>query len=122
MAATRAWVSIVKEEGRIVTVTSRSGKLAQWPTSLSQRWKSLMTTEEVDILVEEYLKTVEAGSSAEAGFTPSAYNVSKTALNAATFLMAAEPEVRDKEILLNACCPGYTKVSNYHPLGHSELM
>jgi NAD(P)-dependent dehydrogenase (short-subunit alcohol dehydrogenase family) len=103
----------MKPGGRIITVTSRSGKLAQWDYDMCLRWKETKTAHDVDNMIKEYLQAVEDDTTLEKGWTPTPYNVSKTALNAA--MIAIAKEKRFRKVFISTCCPGFTKVYNHQP-------
>ncbi|KAJ5868217.1 hypothetical protein N7534_002770 [Penicillium rubens] len=102
----QAFLPIMRNNGRIVNVSSQSGQLKYFDPSLQKRFLDPdLTLTELDALVNEYsqistLRPHRAGP-------PLAYFTSKAALNAATRILAH----KNPHLLINCCCPGWVVTS-----------
>jgi len=93
--------------GRVVNVSSGLGELSTVGPDLRTKFGDpALTRSELDSLVSSYLSSVEAGDEDTKGW-PSAYSVSKVALNAHTRILARELSPRG--IRVNAVCPGWVR-------------
>ena len=91
----------------MVNVSSGLGELSYLGRELRSRFADpSMTRSALDSLVSSYLSAVEAGKGKAAGW-PSAYSVSKIALNALTRILARE--LLPRGIRVNAVCPGWVR-------------
>lgn len=96
---------------RIVNVSSTASSLAIHAPELQARFRNAVSVEEVDGLADEYLALYEEGRLRGSGFGKNqgnggekiSYQVSKACVNALTRVLARE----NKEVLINACCPGW---------------
>eukprot|EP00891_Asterochloris_glomerata_P006173 jgi/Astpho2/6173/e_gw1.00088.78.1_t len=99
---------LLKENGRIVTVSSRSGlrnRNVANSKQLRERFEGAQKTEEIDQLAKEFLQAVKAGTWEKEGWPRSMYGVSKLCCTAYMRLLAREP--RFKDVPVTVCCPGY---------------
>ena len=104
---TDALASFLPRGGRIVNVSSGLGELSYLSKDLRPRFDNpSLTRPELDALVATYLSDLESGAAKRAGW-PSAYSVSKVALNALTRILARELEPRG--ISVNSVCPGWVR-------------
>nr|UWL85800.1 monoterpenoid-reductase-like protein [Schizonepeta tenuifolia] len=109
---------------RIVNVSSALGNLVFQKNEMAKGVLSNedgLTEEEVDEVVQEFLKDFKEGKLDENQWPPhlAAYKVSKAALNAYTWLAAK----RNASICVNAVCPGFARTDitfNSGPLSESE--
>src|SRR5438445_660711 len=101
---TDALLPFLPDGGRVVNVSSGLGELSYLSRELRSRFADpAMTRSALDSLVSSYLSALEAGKGRAAEW-PSAYSVSKIALNAHTRILARELVPRG--IRVNAVCPG----------------
>src|SRR5207249_3362294 len=99
--------SLLPDGGRVVNVSSGLGELSYLGRELRSRFADpSLTPSALDSLVSLYLSAVEAGEGKAAGW-PSAYSVSKIALNAYTRILARE--LLPRGIRVNAVCPGWVR-------------
>lgn len=104
---TDALVPLIPSGGRVVMVSSGLGELSYLGRDLRSRFADpSLTRSELESLVASYLKAVEAGEDKRAGW-PSAYSVSKIALNALTRILARE--LSPQGIRVNSVCPGWVR-------------
>src|SRR5207247_3812070 len=90
--------------GRVVVVSSGLGELSTLGRELRPQFDDpSLTRPALDSLVSSYLADLEAGETKRAGW-PSAYSVSKVAMNALTRILARELDPR--KIRLNAVFHG----------------
>lgn len=104
---TDALIAFLPRGGRVLMVSSGLGELSHLGRELRGRFEDpAMTRATVDALVAAYLSDVEAGHPRRAGW-PSAYSVSKVALNALTRVLARD--LSPQRISVNAVCPGWAR-------------
>ncbi|KAL3536853.1 hypothetical protein ACH5RR_000219 [Cinchona calisaya] len=100
----------LSDSGRIVNVSSLSGKLKfvgnKWAQTILGDADSL-TEERVDEVLNEFLKDFKADLLEVIGWPSflSAYTLSKAALNAYTRILAK----KYPKVMINSVCPGYVK-------------
>lgn len=109
---TRAALPMMREKtgegpgsgGRIVSLSSVGSSLKTWKPELAEKVRAIDSMEELEKMMQEYLKLVEQGRDADTGFpSERSYGVSKTAINVLTKLLARE----NPEVTINCCCPGW---------------
>lgn len=104
---TDALLLVIPNGGRIVMVSSGLGELSYMGRELRPQFEnSSLTRPELDSLVSSYLASLEAGEAKRAGW-PSAYSVSKVALNSLTRILARD--LSPRRIHVNAVCPGWVR-------------
>lgn len=92
---------------RVTMVSSGLGELSYLGRGLRPRFEDpSLTRSGLDALVAKYLTDVESGDRKRAGW-PSAYSVSKVALNALTRVLARD--LSSRGISVNAVCPGWVR-------------
>jgi NAD(P)-dependent dehydrogenase (short-subunit alcohol dehydrogenase family) len=104
---TDALLPFIPQGGRIVMVSSGLGELSYMGRELRPQFENpSLTRPELDSLVSSYLASLEAGEAKSAGW-PSAYSVSKVALNALTKILARD--LAPRRIRVNSVCPGWVR-------------
>jgi NAD(P)-dependent dehydrogenase (short-subunit alcohol dehydrogenase family) len=104
---TDALLPLIPNGGRIVMVSSGLGELSYMGRALRPMFEEpSLTRSALDALVSSYLASLEAGETKGAGW-PSAYSVSKVALNALTRILARD--LSPRKIRVNAVCPGWVR-------------
>src|SRR5437016_1508690 len=104
---TDALLPFIPDGGRVVMVSSGLGELSTLGRDLRPQFADpSLTRPALDSLVSSYLASLEAGETKRSGW-PSAYSVSKVALNALTRILARELSPRG--IRVNAVCPGWVR-------------
>ena len=104
---TDALLPFIPDGGRIVMVSSGLGELSYMGRDLRPRFAdSSLTRPALDSLVNSYLSDLEKGE-AKSGGWPSAYSVSKVAMNALTRILARE--LAPQKIRINSVCPGWVR-------------
>jgi len=110
MHVTDALLPAMRNEGRIVMVSSGMGELTSVSQALRDRFLNpKLSREELVALVESFVRDVGAGTHERAGWPSSAYRVSKIAMNALTRILARELAQDPRHILVNAACPGWVR-------------
>jgi NAD(P)-dependent dehydrogenase (short-subunit alcohol dehydrogenase family) len=93
--------------GRVVMVSSGLGELSTLGRELRPQFDDpSLTSPALDSLVSSYLADLEAGETKRAGW-PSAYSVSKVAMNALTRILARD--LASRRIRVNSVCPGWVR-------------
>eukprot|EP01080_Neovahlkampfia_damariscottae_P008885 gene8885-835_t len=97
------------KNGRIVNVTSIAGVLGdKYSKDLKDKFlKEDLTFEELDQIVETFVKGVRDENYVKLGFPKSTYMVSKAAENSLTRILSNLYKKDDRNLTFNACCPGY---------------
>jgi NAD(P)-dependent dehydrogenase (short-subunit alcohol dehydrogenase family) len=104
---TDALVPFMPRGGRVVMVSSGLGELSYLGRNLRPRFADeTLTRSTLDTLVSSFLQAAERGTQRKGGW-PSAYSVSKVALNALTRILARELSPRG--IAVNSVCPGWVR-------------
>ncbi|KAK5168479.1 hypothetical protein LTR04_006695 [Oleoguttula sp. CCFEE 6159] len=111
LTATQAFLPLLKSNGRLVNVSSMSGKLNKYTPALRDRFLSAAATSPAAVtsLMEAFKTAVAAGNEKEQGWPSTAYAVSKAGVTAMTKAVALQEKERGRGVLVNACCPGYVK-------------
>ncbi|KAK2041076.1 carbonyl reductase [Colletotrichum somersetense] len=107
LEATRAWIPILKPDGRIVNVASVSGSLSKYSLEIKQRFLNAQSVSEVTELMEEFTVAVEKGTHEEDGWPSAAYAVSKAGEIGMTRAIARELQEKGSKLSVNSCHPGY---------------
>jgi len=118
MEASRAFLQLLKAEGRLVNVASTTGQLTRYSDDVRQRFLESKTEADVTKIMEEFVTAVEAGREKEAGFPSNAYVVSKAGLIGATRALALAEKEKGSSVLINSCCPGYVNTDMTKGRGH----
>jgi len=104
---TDALLPFIPDGGRVVMVSSGLGELSYMGRDLRPRFAdSSLTRPALDSLVNSYLSDLEKGEAKSAGW-PSAYSVSKVAMNALTRILARA--LAPRKIRVNSVCPGWVR-------------
>jgi len=104
---TDALLPRIPSGGRIVMVSSGLGELSYMGPSLRPKFDDpALTRPALDALVSSYLASLEAGEAKRTAW-PSAYSVSKVALNALTRIFARD--LSPRKIHVNSVCPGWVR-------------
>ncbi|KAK1563996.1 carbonyl reductase [Colletotrichum navitas] len=107
LEATRAWIPILKPDGRIVNVASISGSLSKYSPEIRQRFLNAQSVSDVTKLMEEFTAAVEKGTHEKDGWPSAAYAVSKAGEIAMTRAIARELQEKGSKLIVNSCHPGY---------------
>ena len=107
LEATQSFLPLIRPSGRLVNVSSMSGKLNKYSSDIRNKFLAAKTVEEVSALMKNFKKAVADGKQKELGWPSAAYAVSKAGLTAVTGVIAREEKEKGNGVLVNACCPGY---------------
>jgi carbonyl reductase 1 len=105
LEATLSILPFIRDGGRLVNVSSMSGKLDKYTPLLRDAFipASKSSAADCTALMQDFTAAVEAGKEKELGWPSAAYAVSKAGTTAVIKAIAAD----SKSVLINACCPGY---------------
>jgi len=111
LQATQSLLPHIKQNGRMVNVTSMAGRLTGYSDEIRNSFIKASQTgvPECSALMEQFTKAVDEGKEKELGWKSAAYAVSKAGATAMTKALAMEESKKGRGVLLNACCPGYVK-------------
>jgi carbonyl reductase 1 len=109
LAATEDLLPLIRPGGRLVNVASVAGYLNKYSAPLKESFLSASKTSVAACseLMEKFIADVKAGKEKAEGWPSTAYAVSKAGEIAFTKVIAMEAEKNGKDVLINACCPGY---------------
>ncbi|KAF2226453.1 hypothetical protein BDZ85DRAFT_315972 [Elsinoe ampelina] len=109
LEATQTLLPIIKKGGRLVNVASMSGHLNKYSNDVRKNFISAAETgvPECTSMMETFKQAVSDGKEKELGWPPAAYAVSKAGEIAFTKAIAKEQAANGKDVLINACCPGF---------------
>jgi len=107
----RALIPLVRSHGRIVNVSSFTAKMAfnKMSEEVKGHFKAVKTEQDVEQLMQEFVKLANAGDHVSKGWPDWAYAITKMGVTALTTVQAANL-AKDKtreDVLLICCCPGY---------------
>ncbi|KAI5360865.1 putative short-chain dehydrogenase/reductase SDR, NAD(P)-binding domain superfamily [Septoria linicola] len=111
LEATQDFLPLLRNGGRMVNVCSMAGKLNKYSDEIREAFLSASKKDvpAVTSVMQQFQQAVDDGREKEAGFPSAAYAVSKAGEIAFTKVIAMEESQRGRDVLLNACCPGYVK-------------
>ncbi|CAF1196987.1 unnamed protein product [Rotaria sordida] len=101
---------LLRDHARIVNISSRAGMLdsIKNPEIRQNLIAPTATIESVSDILNDFIKKAKQNSHQDDGYPNSSYGMSKIALTAATMIQQRVfDEKSDKDIVVNACCPGY---------------
>lgn len=110
LEATLDFLSIVRDGGRVVNVSSTAGMLHQFSPSLQEKFRTAKTHPEITALIESFQSAVASANVQQQGWPRAAYGTSKAGVTAMTRCIAEEWRSKGSKTLINACCPGYVRV------------
>ena len=106
VAITRAVLPLVKDGGRIITVSSRAGSRSIVPSErLRQRISGIRTEGEAFEMANEFVSLIRSGQHKEQGYPSSMYGMSKLLLSSHCQVLASE--LNERGVSVSACCPGW---------------
>ncbi len=107
LEATRAWIPLIKPQGRIVNVGSDSSSLRHFSPAIKQRFLDGRTVDDFTKLMDEFTAAVEKGTHEKDGWPSAAYSTSKAGLLGQSRAIAQELRDQGSKILLNNGHPGW---------------
>lgn len=109
LVATQDLLPLIRDGGRLVNVSSMSGKLHKYSPEIAAQFTNASETgvPECTKLMEAFVSAVAEGKEREKGWPSAAYAVSKAGCTAMTKAIAMEEKKRGRGVLVNCCCPGY---------------
>ena len=108
---TKKLLPLIKDNGKIVTVTSRAGLLHRLSEELQAEFLSKDITEEkINALAEAYFTSYQKeGGPKSLGYPDFMYGMSKVIINAWVRWFAGQQSVTSRQVQVYALCPGYIK-------------
>lgn len=103
---------IVKPGGRIVNVSSMLSLMNLKKCSAENQAffrSNTITEEELNAKMEDFVQHAKKGDHVKAGYTTSPYGMSKVGMTTLTRIWARRLKAEGKDIIINACCPGWVK-------------
>ncbi|MBZ0316196.1 MAG: SDR family NAD(P)-dependent oxidoreductase [Anaerolineae bacterium] len=114
----RAFAPLLKDGGRFLVVASSFGRLRHLDTRLHPKFEvSRLSLEDIEHNMDEYVAAVQSGTAVEQGW-PEWINIpSKIGQVASMKILAREmtDEARQRDILINAVCPGLVDTEASRP-------
>jgi carbonyl reductase 1 len=109
LAATQDLLPLIRPGGRLVNVASTAGSLDKFSPSLKHAFLAASKTSVAacSALMEKFTADVQAGVEGAEGWPSAAYAVSKAGEIAFSKVVAMQAQRDGREVLVNACCPGY---------------
>ena len=107
LEATRTFLPLLKDGGRLVNVSSMAGKLRKYPAELRSQFLAADTVDKMTSLMEQFKEAVRDGKEEARGWPRAAYAVSKSGCTGMTKVIAMEEKQKGSKTLINSCCPGY---------------
>ena len=108
LSATRSFLPLIRDRGRLVNVSSMAGHLNnKYSEPIRSAFASSKTVDDVTKLMEAFTSAVREGRENEAGWPSAAYAVSKSGVTGMTRAIALEHKQQGGKVLVNSCCPGY---------------
>ena len=106
--ATRSFLPLVRDGGRLVNMSSLVGELnKKYSESIRSAFASSKTVDDVNKLMESFTSAVREGRHIEKGWPRRAYVVSKSGVTGMTRAIALEHKQQGGKVLVNSCCPDY---------------
>eukprot|EP01125_Pyxidicula_operculata_P001352 TRINITY_DN11251_c0_g1_i1.p1 TRINITY_DN11251_c0_g1~~TRINITY_DN11251_c0_g1_i1.p1 ORF type:complete len:270 (+),score=38.61 TRINITY_DN11251_c0_g1_i1:21-830(+) len=105
---TESLLPIVRDNGRIIIVSSQAGLLNSYSKSLTDQFlDNNITVPQLDKLVEEFITYTKTGEHRAHGWPHSTYKVSKVAVNTYTRILEREYKSDPRKLFIAALCPGW---------------
>jgi carbonyl reductase 1/polyribonucleotide 5'-hydroxyl-kinase len=98
---------LIADGGRIINVASGSGKLGQVSAQLQELFKNVKTLDELSNLMNEFVTAAKQNKHQEAGFSNSAYGMSKLGMIVIGRILARDLASRGIHVM--NMCPGWCK-------------
>jgi carbonyl reductase 1 len=114
----RAFGPLLRDGARFLVVASMFGSLRYLDEHLHDRFDTEhLTLDQLDSVMAEYVRLVEAGEDRAAGWPDSVNTTSKIGQVAAVRIMARDfaATARQRDILINAACPGLVDTDASRP-------
>jgi len=113
VAACDILIPIVKSGGRIVNVSSMGGSMSlkKCSDANQQFFRSIdITQQELTDKMRDFVEKAKLGTHIEAGYSNSAYGMSKVGMTTLTKIWARKLRKEGKnDVIMNACCPGWIR-------------
>ena len=110
MRVTDALLPSMRQDGRIVMVSSGMGDLSHVRGTVRSQFEDpSMTRSSLVALMQSFVSDVASGAHAARGWPSNAYSASKVGMNALVRVLARELAADPRGILVNAACPGWVR-------------
>ncbi|HNO69327.1 MAG TPA: SDR family NAD(P)-dependent oxidoreductase [Pseudomonadota bacterium] len=107
--ATFAFLPLLARQGKVVMVSSGMADRSALGPSLRARFSTPLSRAELHALLADFEQSVATGQHRAHGWPQSAYRVSKLALNVLCETLSRELADDPRDLVINACCPGWVK-------------
>ena len=109
LLATQTFLPLLRNGGRLVNVASMAGALdSKYSPAIRSQFLAAKSPADVTKLMDGFASAVDKGTHDQEGWpTGAAYSVSKCGVIAFTRIIAEEERRRNRDVLVNVCCPGY---------------
>lgn len=125
LALTENMLPHMREGGRVVNVSSMTGKLNKYSPDVTKAFKEAREVGDITTLMNDFQAAVAEGKQAEKGWPSAAYSTSKTGVTGMSMILGRQiaegkgvvTQARGlghnvgnpikPGVLLNCCCPGY---------------
>lgn len=111
----QAFIPKMKKQGRIINISSTASSLRFYAEDIQERFRSASSIEEVEMLANEYISSLQEGLKSRWPPIRQSYSVSKACMNAFTAILAKD----NPEIGINCCCPGWVATDMGHITGEA---
>lgn len=112
MKLTERLLPLMREEGRIVMVSSGMGEVSCLGAALRKEvLDPALDRAKLVAFVDRFIDDVANGTHTRHGWPSNAYRVSKVAMNAYVRILARDLERDPRHILVNAACPGWVRTA-----------
>lgn len=118
---TQTFLPLMRPGGRIVNVSSMAGSLGKYPQQLQDEFRGAKSVGEITALMERFKKGVQEGTHTQDGWPSAAYAVSKAGVTGFTRILGQGKEAKDRDVLLNAVCPGYVNTDMTKGRGYKTI-
>ncbi|KAI9028671.1 carbonyl reductase [Hyaloraphidium curvatum] len=116
LAVTRSILPFLRQNGRVVNVSSTAGRLQSLSKKLQERFRDpSLSLEDLGRLMDKFVKDVAENCYAAEGWPRTAYGVSKVGVTAMTKVLAREMDKDPRGIKVVSCCPGWVRTSMAGP-------
>lgn len=115
------FLPLMKENGRIVNVSSMMGRSSLQKMSHEKRKQFLNANllKEIDSLMEQFINDVKTNTYQQNGWPSTAYGVSKAGVTMMTRVLGNNlvnnDIIKNKHLTITSCCPGYVRTPMTNP-------
>ncbi|KAL5011368.1 hypothetical protein ScPMuIL_009919 [Solemya velum] len=118
---------LLRDHARVVHVSSMGSKMAidRCSDDVKRRVKSASeqsTTDSIEKLLDEFVQAAKSGKHQELGWANTAYGMSKIGVTVSAIIQQGQfNKDSRKDLVVNACCPGYVATDMSSFKGHKTI-